>query len=392
MTLRPSAAPSDRPSWSCHPLHLVGPPSHPARVVARPNGPSSPSGMHGAVFCLRLQRPGRLPTVPNAAAVRTSVVASDRRPGLPRSARLPKVARTASAASVVDRRAEVSRHSSAWSAEDQWGPGFCPSVYVIRAKASPIRTCRVEGGHAARICRDECAQPMSAHRLACRHDRAGMASRPADVAAIVAFGSSVVPPHYAPISARRSRPGSWPGGPQNVRARPSKPAGCTWRQTATPRRGVETGELAGRQVIWKLYLAPDHRGRSLGPELLRHAIAGFPWTATRSSLSTSLANTRAAAFYEREGFEIVKIEPRTADTPEGIHRPAPARDPPLERRSHVLCREGDRSAGVRTPDHAGRAPSPIQGSVPSPRLALGAGNGGARRDVRRWEPSAAPSA
>ena len=35
----------------------------------------------------------------------------------------------------------------------------------------------------------------------------------------------------------------------------------------------QTGELSEEQVIWKLYLAAAYRGRSIGVELLRHAIS-----------------------------------------------------------------------------------------------------------------------
>ncbi|MCB0896272.1 MAG: GNAT family N-acetyltransferase [Nocardioides sp.] len=140
----------------------------------------------------------------------------------------------------------------------------------------------------------------------------------ADVAAIVAFGSSVVPPHYAPIlgEAVATRQLAWWTAERMSAAVEARRVYVATDGDALV--GVsETGELAGRQVIWKLYLAPDHRGRSLGPELLRHAIAGLPVDCDQVFVEHVAGNTRAAAFYEREGFEIVKIEPGTADTPEG---------------------------------------------------------------------------
>lgn len=67
----------------------------------------------------------------------------------------------------------------------------------------------------------------------------------------------------------------------------------------------ETGEMDGEQVIWKLYLAPASRGRSLGVELLRQAIAALPGEPSHVLVEHVAGNTRAGAFYEREGFAVV---------------------------------------------------------------------------------------
>ncbi len=86
-------------------------------------------------------------------------------------------------------------------------------------------------------------------------------------------------------------------------------------------RGVvgvcQTGETDGKQVIWKLYIAPEYRGRSLGVELLRHAISALPEHADRVEVEHFAGNTRAAKFYEREGFEVIRTDPATSERAPG---------------------------------------------------------------------------
>ncbi|WP_205855767.1 GNAT family N-acetyltransferase, partial [Phytoactinopolyspora endophytica] len=77
----------------------------------------------------------------------------------------------------------------------------------------------------------------------------------------------------------------------------------------------QTGEFAGEQVIWKLYIAPDLRGRSLGVELLRHAIGALPAGTDHVLVEHFAGNTRAGTFYEREGFTVVNTEPASSGDP-----------------------------------------------------------------------------
>src|SRR5689334_14928236 len=92
-----------------------------------------------------------------------------------------------------------------------------------------------------------------------------------DVDAIVAFGAAVVPQHYTPIlgpHAAQAQLSWWTA----ARMTPAVEAGRVHVATAGTREVVgvcQTGELGGEQVIWKLYLAPEYRGRSLGVQLLR---------------------------------------------------------------------------------------------------------------------------
>ncbi len=71
----------------------------------------------------------------------------------------------------------------------------------------------------------------------------------------------------------------------------------------------QTGELAGEQVIWKMYLAPEHRGRSLGVVLLDQAIASLPQGVGRVDVEHFAGKTRVAKVYEREGFKVLRTVP-----------------------------------------------------------------------------------
>ncbi len=79
--------------------------------------------------------------------------------------------------------------------------------------------------------------------------------------ATVAYGSAV-PPCFDVHGTRR--------GPKH---RPAIHFAAVDREVV----GVcQTGELSCEQVIWKLYLAAEYRGRSRGVQLLRHAISSLP--------------------------------------------------------------------------------------------------------------------
>lgn len=137
-----------------------------------------------------------------------------------------------------------------------------------------------------------------------------------DVDAVVAFGSAVIPPHYTPILGARAAQAqlTW-WTPQRIA--PAVTAGRVHVAVSDEALvGVsETGDLAGKQVIWKLYLAPDFRGRSLGVELLRHAIAALPAEIDHVLVEHFAGNTRAGTFYEREGFTVVDTEPASSGVP-----------------------------------------------------------------------------
>jgi ribosomal protein S18 acetylase RimI-like enzyme len=139
-----------------------------------------------------------------------------------------------------------------------------------------------------------------------------------DTDAIVQFGSAVIPAHYTPIlgAAVARRQLLWWS---LERIESAIAAGrIVVAVVGDDITGVaETGELAGEQVIWKLYLAPDFRGRSLGVELLNHAVEALPAGTDHVLVEHVAGNTRAGRFYEREGFAIVRTEPARSGNPGG---------------------------------------------------------------------------
>jgi ribosomal protein S18 acetylase RimI-like enzyme len=139
-----------------------------------------------------------------------------------------------------------------------------------------------------------------------------------DADAIVEFGSAVIPAHYTPIlgaAVARRQLTWWDLG----RIESAIAAGrIVVAVVGDDIVGVaETGELAGEQVIWKLYLAPDFRGRSLGVELLRRAIEALPSGTDHVLVEHVAGNARAGRFYEREGFAVVKTKPARSGNPDG---------------------------------------------------------------------------
>jgi len=133
----------------------------------------------------------------------------------------------------------------------------------------------------------------------------------ADVDALAAFAAAVIPKHYTPILGQRAAHGqlAW-WTPQ--RMTPAVESDRVLVATTDGRDVVgvcQTGELDGEQVIWKLYLAPEYRGRSFGVALLRQAISSLPRDADRVVVEHFAGNTSAARFYEREGFRVIRTDP-----------------------------------------------------------------------------------
>lgn len=134
---------------------------------------------------------------------------------------------------------------------------------------------------------------------------------PDDIAAIRRFGEEYIPPHYTPLI------GAEAAGEQ-LRF---------WSETQITRavtRGlVVVAEAAGQlvgvgqrgrrepgrdsdHVIYKLYVHPGLRGHGIGPRLIDALTEHMD--AEKVYVEHFAANERAGAFYEREGFEVERIE------------------------------------------------------------------------------------
>jgi GNAT superfamily N-acetyltransferase len=131
-----------------------------------------------------------------------------------------------------------------------------------------------------------------------------------DVAAICRFGDAHIRPHYTPLIGADA-------ANQQVRR--------WWNEThifAAVAEGFvvvaeadgqlvgvgQRGRRGGDHVVYKLYVHPQHRGRGLGPQLIDALTRQLPADADRLYIEHFVANERAGAFYEREGFIVQRIE------------------------------------------------------------------------------------
>ncbi len=138
-----------------------------------------------------------------------------------------------------------------------------------------------------------------------------------DIAAICRFGEAHIKPHYAPLIGMRAA---------------DEQVHRWWNEThigAAVAEGLvviaevdaelvgvgQRGRRGADHVVYKLYVHPQHRGRGLGPQLLDAIIRQLPTDADRLYIEHFVANERAGAFYEREGFTVERIEPSSTEDP-----------------------------------------------------------------------------
>jgi GNAT superfamily N-acetyltransferase len=138
-----------------------------------------------------------------------------------------------------------------------------------------------------------------------------------DVAAICRFGETHVRPHYAPLIGAEAADAQIHAWWNESTISAAVTSGVVVVAEANGQIvGVGQRGLSGADhVIYKLYVDPDHRGRGLGPRLIDALVWQLPADARCLYIEHFLANERAGAFYQREGFTVDRIEPSTTANP-----------------------------------------------------------------------------
>jgi ribosomal protein S18 acetylase RimI-like enzyme len=140
---------------------------------------------------------------------------------------------------------------------------------------------------------------------------------PDDVPAVRAFGEAHVPPHYAPligVAAAQEQVRRW-WAPDYLASVVGAGEVVVASSGGTLVGVGQRGRWDGEDVIYKLYVDPAHRGRGLGPRLVDALVRQLPADAERLWVEHLAGNERAAAFYEREGFVVDRVEPSPAGDP-----------------------------------------------------------------------------
>ena len=138
-----------------------------------------------------------------------------------------------------------------------------------------------------------------------------------DVAGICAFGEAHVRAHYAPLigdEAADAQVRRWWNREYVTSA--VKAGTVVVAEASASIVGVaQRGRAGDEHVVYKLYVAPEARGTGLGPRLLDALVARLPAGTPRLLVEHVAANTRAATFYEREGFEVLRVDPHRTEDP-----------------------------------------------------------------------------
>ena len=135
-------------------------------------------------------------------------------------------------------------------------------------------------------------------------------ARPGDVAAVRAFGEAHVRPHYAPLlgpEAADAQVRAW--WTEQYLAAAVDAGNLLVAEVDGVCVGVaQLGRAGDAHVVYKLYVAPGLRGSGLGLRLLDALTQRLPADADALHVEHVAANTRAAAFYEREGFAVLRVD------------------------------------------------------------------------------------
>jgi GNAT superfamily N-acetyltransferase len=137
-----------------------------------------------------------------------------------------------------------------------------------------------------------------------------------DVVAICQFGETHIRTHYAPMigaAAADELVRLW-WNPSYIAAVVAD--GLVVVAEADGIVGVgQRGRRGADHVVYKLYVHPSCRGNGLGPQLISALIGQLPGDADRLYIEHLMGNSRAAAFYEREGFVVEQVEPSPTGDP-----------------------------------------------------------------------------
>ncbi|WP_089772953.1 GNAT family N-acetyltransferase [Ruania alba] len=131
-----------------------------------------------------------------------------------------------------------------------------------------------------------------------------------DVPAICAFGEAHIPPHYTPLigaEAAHTQVRTW-WSPEHVRDAVARRTIVVAEEAGAVVGVAQCGRYGADTVIYKLYVHPDLRGRGIGPDLVAALEARLPDGTGRLWIEHFAANTRAAAFYDREGFVVDHVD------------------------------------------------------------------------------------
>ncbi len=136
-----------------------------------------------------------------------------------------------------------------------------------------------------------------------------------DVAGICRFGAAHIREHYAPIigeepaAAQVERWWNEAHIGEAVRAGRVVVAEAGGEVVGVGQRGFDGAEHA----VYKLYVHPALRGCGIGPRLIDGLVGQLPAGVDQLGVEHFAGNTRAAAFYEREGFAVQRVEPGPTD-------------------------------------------------------------------------------
>lgn len=131
------------------------------------------------------------------------------------------------------------------------------------------------------------------------------------VVAVRRFAERVIPPHYTPLigaAAAAEQVDRWWSLTQ-IHAAVAFQLMVVAEEDGQVVGVGQRGRSGDDHVIYKLYVDPEHRGHGVGPKLLAALTEQLPADADRLCIEHFAANERAAAFYEREGFTVERIEP-----------------------------------------------------------------------------------